>query len=78
MGVCACRSQVGSGALPVDTLDSAGLRITGPGGDAPDRLAAWLRDRPVPVIGRIHDGALVLDLRCLDRDADLVATLTAP
>ncbi|MBE2275545.1 MAG: L-seryl-tRNA(Sec) selenium transferase [Rhodobacteraceae bacterium] len=78
VGLCACRSQVGSGALPVDTLDSAGLRITGPGGDAPDRLAAWLRDRPVPVIGRIHDGALILDLRCLDSDADLIATLTAP
>jgi len=72
---CDCHSQVGSGALPVDTLPSAGLRITGAGGDAPQRLSARLRALPVPVIGRIHDGALLLDLRCLDEDEALLATL---
>jgi len=72
---CSCDSQVGSGALPVDTLPSAGLRIAGEGGDAPQRLAARLRALPVPVLGRIRDGALVLDLRCLDEDAALTASL---
>jgi len=72
---CDCRSQVGSGALPVDTLASAGLRITGAGGNAPDRLSNRLRALPVPVIGRIHDGALLLDLRCLDEDEALLSTL---
>ena len=72
---CACRSQVGSGALPVDTIPSAGLRLTGAGGDAPDRLSARLRALPVPVIGHIRDGALILDLRCLDADAALLDAL---
>lgn len=74
---CACASQVGSGALPVDTLPSAGLRLSGSGGDAPDRLSARLRALPVPVIGHIDDGALVLDLRCLDEDAALLSALAA-
>ena len=72
---CACASQIGSGALPVDTIPSAGLRLTGAGGDAPDRLSARLRALPVPVIGHIRDGALILDLRCLDRDEALTGAL---
>jgi L-seryl-tRNA(Ser) seleniumtransferase len=78
VSTCDCRSQVGSGALPVDTLASAGLRIVaaaGSGGDAPDRLSAQLRGLAVPVVGRIHDGALLLDLRCLDDDQALLSAL---
>ena len=30
-----CSSQIGSGALPVETLPSAALAFTGEGGDAP-------------------------------------------
>ncbi|WP_207103091.1 L-seryl-tRNA(Sec) selenium transferase [Paracoccus shandongensis] len=72
-----CASQIGSGSLPTDTIPSAGLRITGAGGDAPDRLAARLRTLPCPVVGHIKDGALILDLRTLDRDADLLEALSA-
>lgn len=78
---CECASQVGSGALPVDTLASAGLRLRpldDRRGSAPERLAAQLRSLPVPVLGRIRDGALILDLRCLDRDADLLEALAPP
>ncbi len=69
--VVACRSQIGSGSLPVDRLDSAGLAIAAPSGGKrsgafPDRLARALRELPIPVIGRIEDGELKLDLRCLD------------
>lgn len=67
-----CDSQIGSGALPTDTLPSYGLRITT---EHPKDLAAWLRARPMPIIGRIQDGALMLDLRCLDRDAVLLDAL---
>ena len=73
-----CRSQIGSGALPVDTIPSAGLviRPAGRGGDdALGRLAAALRALPRPVIGRITEGALVLDLRCLEDEAGFIATL---
>ena len=73
---CECASQVGSGALPTDTIPSAGLRLTGAGGDAPERLSLALRKLERPVIGRIHGGALVLDLRCLERDADLTEALS--
>jgi L-seryl-tRNA(Ser) seleniumtransferase len=72
---CDCESQVGSGALPTDTIPSAGLRLTGAGGDAPDRLAAWLRARARPIVGHIREGALVLDLRCLGEDAELLDAL---
>ncbi|MFN3766203.1 MAG: L-seryl-tRNA(Sec) selenium transferase, partial [Aliihoeflea sp.] len=63
-----CASQVGSGALPLDTLASMALafRAVDGSGSALDRLAAALRALPVPVIGRISDDALLLDLRCLE------------
>ena len=79
--VVPCRSQIGSGALPVDRLPSAGLRCAPASGAKRGRssklraLAAALRTLPTPVIGRVHDGALTLDLRCLDDEADFVAQL---
>ena len=79
--VVSCRSQIGSGALPVDRLPSAGLRCAPAAGAKRGRssklqaLAAALRALPKPVIGRVHDGALTLDLRCLDDEADFVAQL---
>jgi len=69
--VTACESQIGSGALPTRRIASAGLAIR-PGGD---RIAAAFRRLPVPVIGRIHRGALLLDLRCLQDEAGFAAQL---
>ncbi|MGO4440562.1 L-seryl-tRNA(Sec) selenium transferase [Rhizobium sp. RAF56] len=74
--ICACRSQVGSGALPVDTLPSAGLRILGERGTNLERLAAALRALARPVIGRLGDGALILDLRCLADEAGFLESLS--
>jgi L-seryl-tRNA(Ser) seleniumtransferase len=63
-------SQIGSGALPVDVLPSSGLvvRHAGKGGSgrALLKLERALRGLPRPVIGRIADDALRLDLRCLE------------
>ncbi|HRO11055.1 L-seryl-tRNA(Sec) selenium transferase [Amaricoccus sp.] len=70
-----CASQVGSGALPLEEIASAGLALRGA---APDALAARLRALPVPVIGRIADGALLLDLRCLEDPRGFLANLAAP
>ena len=64
-------SQTGSGSFPTEGLPSAALALS-PDAEA---LAARLRALPVPVIGRIHDGALVLDLRCLEDDAALLTAL---
>ena len=78
--VVACRSQIGSGALPVDALPSAALAIRPNAGKrgtgrALKRLAAALRRLPMPVIGRIADDALLLDLRCLEDEDGFVRQL---
>lgn len=59
----ACRSQIGSGALPVDLLPSAAVTIAGKG---LEKLARDLRHLARPVIGRIAEGRLILDCRCLE------------
>ena len=76
----ALRSQIGSGARPVDLLPSAGLAITPAlqrrgGGAALRRLEAAWRGLPVPVIGHVHDGRLCLDLRCLEDESGFIAQL---
>ncbi|MDP2028245.1 MAG: L-seryl-tRNA(Sec) selenium transferase [Thiobacillus sp.] len=61
------QSQIGSGSLPVDRLPSAGfaIRPQGKKSGVLHRIEAALRGLPRPVIGRIDNGALLLDLRCL-------------
>jgi L-seryl-tRNA(Ser) seleniumtransferase len=68
VAVAECASQIGSGALPVDTLPSAALRLSPASarGSTVESLAAAFRRLPVPVIGRIRENALWLDLRCLE------------
>ena len=76
--VSACASQIGSGSLPVDSLPSAGIAIETPGrskGSGAQRLANAFRALPVPVIGRVNEGAFVIDLRCLDDEAGFTAQL---
>jgi L-seryl-tRNA(Ser) seleniumtransferase len=69
--VCACNSQIGSGSLPLATIPSAGLAIRAKArGGLLEKLSARMRALHVPVIGRIEDDALRLDLRCL-ADEDL-------
>jgi L-seryl-tRNA(Ser) seleniumtransferase len=73
-------SQIGSGALPVETIPSAALALGPAGartGTALKTLTARLAALPVPVIGRIADGRLLLDLRCLEDEAGFVAQLEA-
>jgi len=80
---CECRSQVGSGAQPTETLASAGLAIrplSGAGGEL-ELLAARLRGLDRPIIGRISESRLLLDLRCLADEQgflDALAGLIAP
>ncbi len=74
-------SQIGSGSLPVDRLPSAGLAIAPVlngkrgAGTALDALATALRGLPVPIIGRIDDNRLLLDCRCVDDVAPVLAQL---
>ncbi len=76
--VLPCMSQIGSGSLPVDRLPSACIAIGAPpgakrAGSFPDRLATAMRALPLPVIGRVLEGQLRLDLRCLDGPASEAA-----
>jgi L-seryl-tRNA(Ser) seleniumtransferase len=75
----ACASQIGSGALPLETVPSAGLAIRPTAkrgaGRSVGRLASLLRQLPIPVLGRLEDQALVLDLRGLDDEMDFLANL---
>lgn len=76
--IIACSSQIGSGALPVDALPSAGIALTPRAkrkSGAADALSTAFRALPVPVIGHISDGAFILDLRCLDDEDGFIAQL---
>jgi L-seryl-tRNA(Ser) seleniumtransferase len=75
--VVECRSQIGSGALPLETVPSAGVAVSprSSSGRALEALAAALRRLRVPVIGRMENKALVLDLRCLEDEAGFTANL---
>jgi L-seryl-tRNA(Ser) seleniumtransferase len=79
VAVVACASQIGSGALPLENMASAGLAMTPRAakgaGRAIERLAHALRKLPIPVIGHISEGHLVLDFRCLDDEAAFAANL---
>jgi L-seryl-tRNA(Ser) seleniumtransferase len=73
-------SQIGSGALPIDQLPSHGLairaaKVEGRRPRGLDKIEAALRALPRPVIARLADQALWLDLRCLD-EADEAAFVT--
>lgn len=84
VAVAETMSQIGSGALPVETLPSAALVLTpdaqgrqkGAGGRC-RRLAEILRGAPVPVIGRIQNDTILLDLRTLEDEPGFLDSLMA-
>lgn len=78
VAVAPCMSQIGSGALPVERLPSTCLALRPPEGERKEgawlkRLTAALHSVPVPVIGRIGEGALRLDLRTLEDEVEFLA-----
>jgi len=80
VSIASVSSQVGSGSLPVETLPSVALALRPEGrrqGAQLNELARRLRRLDIPVIGRVHDGALILDLRCLEDEAAFVQQIGA-
>ena len=76
-----CASEIGSGALPDQTVPSVAIAIrplpsTAQSDGLLKRLAAAFRQLPVPVIGRIHKGSLLLDCRCLEDTEEFSLQLT--
>ncbi|HVH84897.1 MAG TPA: L-seryl-tRNA(Sec) selenium transferase, partial [Steroidobacteraceae bacterium] len=81
VGAAPLVSQIGSGALPVEQLASHGLAIRAAKGRRASlaTLEAALRALPRPVLGRLKDKTLWLDLRCLESadEAEFWAQLAA-
>ena len=59
----ASAAQIGSGALPTQRLDSRALVLSHADAKAPTSLSQRLRRLEQPVLGRVRQGALWLDLR---------------
>ncbi|MBZ6075309.1 L-seryl-tRNA(Sec) selenium transferase [Microvirga puerhi] len=71
-----CQSQIGSGALPLETVPSVGLALKPRGGGrALDALGNAFRKLPRPVIGRLADSGFLLDLRCLEDEVAFLENL---
>jgi L-seryl-tRNA(Ser) seleniumtransferase len=68
----ACLSQIGSGALPIQNIPSFGLVITAASDAKLRALSDAFRSLPYPVVGRINDKKLILDLRCLDCESQFL------
>jgi L-seryl-tRNA(Ser) seleniumtransferase len=90
VGIEPCQSQIGSGSLPTQGIESVAISIwpnvgkkgagkKGAGkkstGSALKRIAASFRALPVPVIGRVQDDAFMMDLRCLVDEAGFIDQL---
>ena len=75
----ALQGQIGSGSLPVERLPSSGLALAPVdkkgSGRALEALCTALRNLPLPVIGRIHEDRLLLDMRCLEEVQDFISQI---
>ena len=63
--------EIGSGALPDTVLPSRAIAITHVS-EGPDAIARRFRESTPPIIGRIHDGAFLLDMRAITDPAAVV------
>jgi L-seryl-tRNA(Ser) seleniumtransferase len=72
--VCSTAATIGGGSLPEDTMPSFALRVPT---DRPTRTARRLRLGDPPVVGRIEDDRLLVDLRSVDpiEDDELAGAL---
>ncbi|MEO7500545.1 MAG: L-seryl-tRNA(Sec) selenium transferase [Casimicrobiaceae bacterium] len=82
VSVVECASQIGSGALPVARLPSAGVRVEPTCARRERNLAATklqsaLRQLPLPIIGRMNDGSVLLDCRCIEDAAPIKLSIAA-
>ena len=75
--VVATESQIGSGALPLARIPSHAIAITpiNESDAALQSLSRAFRNLPLPVVGRVAAGRLLLDCRTLDSPARLLDQL---
>jgi len=74
--VATTRATIGGGSLPGDTIVSHAIVVPT---EHPSNTARALRLADLPIIGRIDNGALLLDMRTVlpEDDADLIRVLRA-
>ena len=70
---CATESATGGGTLPLAHIPSAGIAIKACD-DTPEAVASRLRKHQPPVIGRIENDSLIIDLRTVLPDDDQILT----
>ena len=66
-----CKSQIGSGSLPVELLPSYGVEISTKNlkrnsNKLLQSISKKFRELPIPVIGRLSKNSLIFDCRCLE------------
>tara|TARA_B100001248_G_C27163975_1_gene354820 strand:- start:234 stop:635 length:402 start_codon:yes stop_codon:yes gene_type:complete len=74
------KGQVGSGSLPEDKLPSFGYKISSNSKKSKRssqiaKLERSFRNLSIPIIGRIKEGSLFLDLRCLLDEGEFAKSL---
>jgi len=77
VSLVAAEAEAGSGALPAMPLPSRALAVEHPRVQA-DAIAARFRAATPAVLGRIHQGRFLLDLRGIEDPADLLVALPCP
>ncbi len=70
-----CKSQIGSGSLPVELIPSCAIKISTNSNKYLSKLYTEFRKLPIPVIGRIHDNSILFDLRCLEDESQFLSQL---
>ena len=75
LNVVAGSSQVGGGSLPLLDLPTILIKVEAEG-RSPQQVDSSFRQCRIPVLGRIHKGQYLLDLRTL-QDADIPAIIEA-
>ena len=70
-----CKSQIGSGSLPVELIPSCAIKIRMNSNKHLSKLYTEFRKLPIPVIGRIHDNSILFDLRCLEDESQFLSQL---
>lgn len=65
------KAQIGSGTLPEEDIPSRAIAIRH-GKVSPEKIAARFRASDPPILGRIHDGMFLLDLRGIFMAEELI------
>ena len=70
--VCKCESQIGGGSLPLERIESMGISIH-PDQMTVSRLESQMRQLDIPIIPRVVNDEILLDVRTMDEEQMRIA-----